>query len=362
MQEIKQQLEELKEAIAKGKAKIDISSLQKRAEELKKESLKPDFWDNPEDASKVNQEISQLTEEIENWESIEDDLNDLMTLTEEIKAEEDPEGVDELRELTEKLSKRWHTLKLSTFLSGKYDKYSAILSIHAGTGGTDSQDFAEMLLRMYLRHAEKKGYKAAVLEKSAGDDAGIKSATVIVTGYLAYGYLKNESGVHRLIRLSPFNVKHTRETSFALVQVLPDIPETDREEIKKEDLKIETFRSSSAGGQSVNTTDSAVRITHIPTGIVVSCQNERSQLQNKEHAMKVLYGRLEDVREKEEAENINSIKGEKVEMSWGNQIRTYTLHPYTLVKDHRTNYEEKDVNKVLDGELDGFIESLLESE
>ena len=359
MYEIKQKLDELIENITNGKLKVDIDSLNSRIEELGKETVKSDFWDNPDEASKINQELSRLSKEVTDWGEIESDVNDLLEITKTIDAEKDPEGVTELRELTDKLEKKWQKLKLSTFLTGKYDKFNAILTIHAGTGGTDAQDFAEMLLRMYLRHAEKKDYEAKVIEKSVAEEAGIKSVTILISGYLSYGYLKNESGVHRLIRLSPFNVKHTRETSFVLVQVMPDIPETEREEIKKDDLKIETFRASTAGGQSVNTTDSAVRITHIPTKLVVSCQNERSQLQNKEHAMKVLYGKLEDLREKEEVENINALKGEKVEMSWGNQIRTYTLHPYTLVKDHRSNYEEKDVHNVLDGDLDGFIESMI---
>jgi peptide chain release factor 2 len=250
-------------------------------------------------------------------------------------------------------------VKTLLFLNGHYDQNNAILSLHAGTGGKDAQDFTEMLMRMYLRFTENQEWKTTILDQRDGEEVGLKSATILVEGHLAYGLLKSEHGVHRLVRLSPFNAGNTRETSFALVEVLPEIDSSSEVDLKDDELKIDVFRSSGAGGQSVNTTDSAVRITHIPTGITVSCQNERSQLQNKQTALKILTGKLVEIKEREHLESVSDIKGAHKEIAWGNQIRSYVLQPYTMVKDHRTNVETSQVDKVLDGDLMEFIEGYL---
>lgn len=359
MHEIKAQLEELKEFIYHGLEKIDLESKRTELERLNAEMSAPDFWDDSIHAGEVSQKASSVTKIIESWEGAKNEIDELLGLLPEISPEKDPKAADEFKDMVVALQKRWRTLEISTFLNGKYDEKNVILSIHAGTGGTDAQDFGEMLLRMYLRYAERMGFKAEVLDRSDGDEAGIKSVTVAIDGEFAYGYLKGEDGVHRLVRLSPFNSKNTRETSFVLVEVLPEIHFSDDIKINDDDLKIDVFRAGGKGGQSVNTTDSAVRITHIPTGTVVQCQNERSQLQNKEFAMKVLHARLMDLMEKQQAKELGDIKGGKTEIAWGNQIRSYVLHPYKMVKDHRTDYEESNPDKVLDGELDGFIEAEL---
>jgi peptide chain release factor 2 len=359
MHEIKAKLKEISELIEQGLAKVDLPGKRAKMEKLNAEMTQEGFWDNTEKAQEISQKASHLKELIETWEGIKGESDELLGLLPEVHPEKDPKAGEEFVEMVEALGLRWRKLEISTFLNGKYDSNNAILSIHAGTGGTDAQDFAEMLMRMYLRYAERMGFKTEIVEKSVGDEAGIKSCTVFLKGQFAYGYLKGEAGVHRLVRLSPFNSGNTRETSFALLEVLPEIEQSAEVKIADDDLKIDVFRASGCGGQSVNTTDSAVRITHLPTGVVVSCQNERSQLQNKEQAMKVLHGKLADLMEKEQAEEISQLRGEKMEMSWGNQIRSYVLHPYKMVKDHRTKYEEKNPEAVFDGELDGFIEAEL---
>ncbi|MBD3360185.1 peptide chain release factor 2, partial [Candidatus Peregrinibacteria bacterium] len=342
MHEIKTELEETCGFVKEGLKKIDLPEKKKKLEALNDEMQKPDFWDDKERATKISQKASNLTKLIDRWEKISADCEELTELLPEIHPEKDPKSAEEFKGMVEKLKRDWRKLEILTFLSGKYDENNAILTIHAGTGGTDAADFAEMLLRMYLRYAEKMDFNTSILEISSADEAGIKSCTFEVIGQYAYGYLKGEAGVHRLVRQSPFNVKHTRETSFVLVEVIPEIEQAGEVEINPEDLRIDVFRASGHGGQSVNTTDSAVRITHIPTGIVVSCQNERSQLQNKEQAMKILYARLADLMEKQKAEEISELRGEAREIAWGNQIRSYVLHPYKMVKDHRTGYEESD--------------------
>lgn len=362
MHEIKAQLEELDKFIKEGLKKVDLDGKKEEVSALNSEMAGAGFWDDKDKATEVSQRASNLTKLIETWEGIVSEADELMGLLPEIHPEKDPKGAEEFKGMVEALADRWRVLEISTFLSGKYDENNAIITIHSGTGGTDAADFAEMLLRMYLRYAERMEFETEILEKSVAEEAGIKSCTFMIRGQFAYGYLKGEAGVHRLVRLSPFNTKHTRETSFALVEVLPEVHFAEDVAIAPEDLRIDVFRAGGHGGQSVNTTDSAVRITHIPTGIVVSCQNERSQLQNKEQAMKVLHARLADLMEKQQAKEISDLRGETQDIAWGSQIRSYVLHPYKMVKDHRTDYEESDPDRVFDGEIEGFIEAELKKE
>ncbi|MFH1284755.1 MAG: peptide chain release factor 2 [Candidatus Peregrinibacteria bacterium] len=359
MHEIKAELEEVCGFVKEGYKKMDLAGKKKELEALNAETAGKNFWNDAEHAKEVSQKASNLTKLIEVWEKINSDCDELTGLLPEIHAEEDPAGAEEFVGMVEKLKADWRKLEISTYLSGKYDENDVIMTIHAGTGGTDAQDFAEMLMRMYLRYAERMGFKSAVAEISSGDEAGVKSCTFEIKGQFAYGYLKGEVGVHRLVRLSPFNSKHTRETSFVLVEVIPEIQHSEKININPDDLRIDVFRSSGHGGQSVNTTDSAVRITHIPTGIVVACQNERSQLQNKEQAMKILHAKLNDLMERQHAEEISEIRGEAQDIAWGSQIRSDVLHPNKMVKEHRSGYEESNPDAVLDGELDGFIEAEL---
>ena len=305
------------------------------------------------------QELEGLRGEMKNLSELETEIDSLAEMIE--LAGNDEKIEKEIEKQAEKIEKNIEDIEFETLFRGEYDQSNAILSIHSGTGGTDAQDWAEMLLKMYLRFAERKNWKAKIISESRGQEAGIKSATIEVIGKLAYGYLRAEAGVHRLVRLSPFNAKNLRQTSFALVEVLPEIDKIKEVEIDPGELRIDTFRSGGAGGQSVNKTDSAVRITHIPTGIVAASQNERSQLQNKEQSMKILKAKLHqrylENKEKEKKE----IKGEHTEVQWGSQIRSYVLHPYKLVKDHRTKFESKNPEEVLDGNVEEFIETYLKS-
>ncbi|SHE62021.1 bacterial peptide chain release factor 2 (bRF-2) [Caldanaerobius fijiensis DSM 17918] len=331
-------------------------------EELKKmeESMAdPDFWSDIEKASKVNQKIKVLKDKLDQYDSIRSRYDDLTVLLELAYEEGDESLEPEIQSEYQKLQKDVADMKIKLMLNGRYDANNAIMSFHAGAGGTEAQDWAQMLIRMYTRWAERRGFEVDILDYLEGDEAGVKNATLMVKGDYAYGYLKAEKGVHRLVRISPFDAAGRRHTSFALVEVLPEITEDIDVEINPADLKIDTYRSSGAGGQHVNKTESAVRITHIPTGIVVQCQNERSQLQNRETAMKMLKARLLELKEREREEEISGIKGEHVDMGWGNQIRSYVFHPYSMVKDHRTGYEVGNVQAVMDGEIDDFINEYL---
>lgn len=320
----------------------------------------PDFWNNGEHSQKLVRAKSSMEKTLSEYEELcklYDNVKESMELAELMEAE----GED-IRELEDSLEGDFHifedkfeTIKLKTLLNEKYDKGDCILSIHAGTGGVDAMDWASMLFRMYIRWCEKKSYKTTVLDYQDDTEAGIKSATILVEGEYAYGYLKNEKGVHRLVRISPFNAQGKRQTSFAMVEVVPDIDDDVNIEIDSDDLRIDTYRSSGAGGQHVNKTNSAIRITHIPTGIVVTCQDERSQIQNKEMAMRILKAKLRDKAEAEHKENIKELKGDLGMNTWGSQIRSYVFQPYTMVKDHRTDGEVSNVQGVMDGDIDYFI-------
>ena len=319
------------------------------------------FWNDTRKAKGVMQKLDSLKEVVNIWEDIENRINDLDEITKFIDEKKDQDILKEAEERLKKLEKDFIEHEFQALMNKKYDEASAIVAIHSGAGGVDAQDWSEMLLRMYLRYAEDHKYKTEIIHISKGEEAGIKSVTFIITGSFAYGHLKTEAGVHRLVRLSPFNSDNLRQTSFALVEVLPEITSDDEVKIKDDDLKIDTFRSSGAGGQSVNKTDSAVRITHLPTKTVVACQNERSQAQNKEQAMKVLKSKLYKLQEEKEEAEKKKLRGNYASAEWGNQIRSYVLHPYKLVKDHRTGFETADAEKVLEGEIDRFIEARLKN-
>lgn len=334
---------------------FDLPKRIQELETLEEQSAQPGLWDDPERARKLLQRLSTLQEEVSYWTKLRQEVKD----AQELEALGDEEFAPDLEREAERLEAKLDRAEFRLMLSGPYDRGDAILAIHAGAGGTDSQDWASMLLRMFLRWAEQREYKTEILDSMEGEGAGLKSATVAISGRYAYGYLRSERGVHRLVRLSPFDAAHRRHTSFALVEVWPDIEEDVEVEIDPGDLQIDTFRASSAGGQHMQKNETAVRITHIPTGIVVACQNERSQTQNRETALRILKARLVQLKEEERREQIDYLKGEHIEAGWGNQIRSYVLHPYQMVKDHRTDHETGNVQGVLDGNLDPFMESYL---
>ncbi len=335
---------------------FDLAGKEQRLAELERQLQAPDFWDDPQRAREVMRERARLQEEVQAWNQWLQRWRDAYELAEL----DDPDLRAELEAEVEALARELRRRELQAMLSGPYDRHNALLSIHAGAGGTEAHDWVEMLLRMYLRWAERRGYETEILDQLPGEEAGIKSVTVAVNGPWAYGYLKAEKGVHRLVRLSPFDAAHRRHTSFALVEVLPQVEDDTEVEINPKDLKIETFRASSAGGQNVQKNATAVRITHLPTGIVVSCQNERSLTQNKNTALRVLKARLLERKRQEQAQQMAQLKGEYQKAEWGSQIRSYVLHPYQMVKDHRTGYEVGNAQAVLDGDLDGFIEAYLQ--
>ena len=338
---------------------FDIAGKKKQVEELEEQTKANEFWTDMEKSAKVLQEIKTLKDKIDGIEktkSLIDDTNVLIELGNEAN---DESVIPEIKQNVKTISKNIDKMEIENLLSGKHDKDNAIITIHPGAGGTESQDWAEMLYRMYSMWCEKNGYKLEELDYLEGDGAGIKSVTFSVTGSNAYGYLKSESGVHRLVRISPFDSAGRRHTSFAAVEVIPEVADDVNVEINPEDLKIDTYRSSGAGGQHINKTESAIRITHIPTNIVVSCQTQRSQIQNRDKAMKMLMSKLLELKEKENKERIEDLKGVQREIAWGSQIRSYVFCPYTLVKDHRTNYETGNVEAVMNGEINGFIDEYL---
>ena len=340
---------------------FDSDVLENNLKELEKKTLEPEFWDDTKASGSILKEINSIKSKLDIYKKILAEWNDLNDLNSILLEEENPSEDDakEVVKNTDKLEKEIEKLEINTLLSGKYDINNAILTIHPGAGGTEAMDWAEMLYRMYTRWAQDNGYSVEELDYLEGEEAGLKSVTFLISGEYAYGNLKGEMGVHRLVRISPFDAGGRRHTSFASLEVIPEINDTEDVQINPEDIKMDVFRASGAGGQHINKTSSAVRLTHIPTGIVVSCQTQRSQFQNKDTAMKMLLSKLINIKEKENRETINDLKGVQMDIAWGSQIRSYVFCPYTMVKDHRTGYEVGNVQGVMDGDLNGFIEAYL---
>jgi peptide chain release factor 2 len=361
MSALNKQLVDLKSRANTAREALDIETMKKRIAMLDAEMQLPDFWSDQENARTVSQEAADLKEEVGNWDGIASEIDELISVLELAESENDTSMIEELAKQSADLTARFEKLEFTMLFSGKYDANNAILSLHAGAGGTDAQDWTEMLFRMYARFAEKKGWKMEVINESRGEEAGIKHVTFGLAGRSVYGHMRGEAGVHRIVRISPFDAEKMRHTAFALLEVVPELDKVSEKEfdINMDDVRIDTFMSSGKGGQSVNTTYSAVRVTHTPTSTVVSCQNERSQLQNKETALRVLKSKLFQRMLEERAEKLDELKGGHKSPEWGNQIRSYVLHPYKMVKDHRSNYEVQDVERVLNGDLDDFVEENL---
>lgn len=338
---------------------FDLAGKQAEIDRLEQKTAEPGFWDDPQQAQQLHQELTQLKSSIEPVSTLESKVEDLKILVELVEDEDNAEDIREIENELQSLKKQCAQLELAMLLGGEHDKSSAIIEINAGAGGTESCDWVDMLMRMYLRWAERRGYRTEIVDMVPGDMAGSKKVTFFVEGKNAYGYAKAERGVHRLVRISPFDSNKRRHTSFASVDVIPEVEETDAVQINADDIRIDTYRASSAGGQHVNKTDSAVRITHIPTGIVVSCQNERSQHRNRDVAMKVLQSRLLEMQQAEDETRMAELRGDLRAIQWGNQIRSYVFQPYTMVKDHRTNHEVGDIVRVMDGDIDDFIHAYL---
>ena len=336
-----------------------MPALKNELEALENQATAPDFWDDMENSGKVLRKTKALKEKISSYESLCTEREDLLLLIDMANEENDAEMAEEIISGCKNLTENYEKMRLDTLLTGPYDKNNAILSLHAGAGGTEAQDWVQMLMRMYLRWAERRGFETKILDILDGDDAGVKSVTMLISGTNVYGYAKTEKGVHRLVRISPFDASGRRHTSFASLDVMPEFDDDIEITIRTEDLKVDTYRSSGAGGQHVNKTESAVRITHIPTGIVVACQTERSQIQNRETCMKMLKSKLLEIAEREKMDKIEDIKGNMKDIAWGSQIRSYVFHPYTMVKDHRTDFEMGNVGAVMDGEIDGYINEYL---
>lgn len=359
LDEIKYRLTPYEKELDEIKDALDLQNKEERIIELERTMEAPGFWDDMDKAQKYMKELKNLKDSIETYNNLKSLYDDILVLIEMGEESEDAEIAEDAKISMDEFASKVDEVKIKTLLSGEYDKYNAILKLNAGAGGTESCDWTSMLYRMYTRWAESKGFTTQVLDFLEGEEAGIKSITVQINGENAYGYLKSERGVHRLVRISPFNAAGKRQTSFASCDVMPDIEEDLDVEINDDDIRIDTYRSSGAGGQHINKTSSAIRITHLPTGIVVQCQNERSQLQNKDKAMKMLKAKLYLLKQQEEQEKKLGIRGEIKEIGWGSQIRSYVMQPYTMVKDHRTNEETGNVSSVLDGNIDQFINAYL---
>lgn len=357
--DIKQNLLGLSQKLEELVRAADLDTLQEQISQLEQESAQDGFWNDTQNSQKVLQQLSALKQKRDGVKALQGRHEDALTLIDMAEELGDVSFVSEVDQAYKSLEVDLTAALMQTLLSGEYDRQAAIVTLHAGAGGTEAQDWVEMLYRMYMHWAEGHKYKFNLLDMLDGDDAGIKSVSFEVAGVNAYGYLKGEAGVHRLVRVSPFDSSGRRHTSFASLEIMPEIDESIKIDIKDEDLRIDTYRSSGAGGQKVNKTSSAIRITHLPTNIVVCCQNERSQHQNKDMAMKMLKSKLLEIKEREHLEKIDDIKGEQMQIAWGSQIRSYVFMPYTLVKDHRTSFEMGNINAVMDGELDGFINAYL---
>lgn len=360
-EEVKQALTDLEPELRDLADALGLEKTKEEIEKLEQQAAAPGFWDDLENTQKVLQRTSALKSKVEKYTRLQGQFDDAMALAEMGDEAEDLSVLPEAQEELEKFKESLEALRLTTLLTGEYDSKNAILTFHAGAGGTEAQDWAEMLYRMYNRWGERHGFQVKTLDFLDGEEAGLKSATVLVEGENAYGFLKSEAGVHRLVRVSPFDASGRRHTSFASLEVMPEIDDTIEVEIDPADIKMDVYRASGAGGQKVNKTSSAVRLTHIPTGIVVACQVERSQYQNRDVAMRMLKSKLIEIKEREHLEKISDIKGEQKEIAWGSQIRSYVFMPYTLVKDHRTGYETGNINAVMDGDLDGFINAYLKA-
>ena len=360
-EELRLKLEGMLPGIEDLAGSIGLTQLRREAEELDAQAAAPGFWDNMEFAQKMTQKAAAVKGKIEAYEKLQNDYQDTLTLIELADEAEDPDLLDECKEGVANVERSMESQRLATLLSGEYDSKDVILNFQSGTGGTEAQDWTEMLYRLYTRWAERHGYKYNILDYQDGDEAGIKSASIEIIGENAYGYLKSENGVHRLVRISPFDSSGRRQTSFAALEVIPQLDNDTEVEIRPEDIKMDVFRSSGAGGQHINKTSSAVRLTHIPTGIVVACQNERSQFQNRDKCMQMLKSKLVQIKEKEHLDKLNDIKGNQAQIAWGSQIRSYVFMPYTLAKDTRTGFESGNIQAVMDGEIDGFINAYLQA-
>jgi len=359
LEEAKYRLENFRANVAELASALRIDDLRAKLSELEEKTSDAEFWNDQENSGKILKEVKRLKDKITEYEDLETKLEDTITLAELAIEEGDESLIDEVESAVREIEEEEKRQRIEILLSGEYDQNNAIISFHPGAGGTEAQDWAQMLYRMYTRWGERHGYNVKLLDWLDGEEAGLKSATIMIEGTNAYGYLKGENGVHRLVRVSPFDSSGRRHTSFASVEVMPEFEDDNTIEIRDEDLEITAHRSSGAGGQHVNKTDSAIRITHLPTGIVVGCQTERSQLQNKETAMKMLKSKLMEIKQREKLEKIDDIKGIKTNIEWGAQIRSYVFMPYTLAKDTRTSYEDGNIQAVMDGEIDGFINAYL---
>ena len=360
-EEVKQALVDLEPELRELADALGLEKTKEEIEKLEQQAAAPGFWDDLENTQKVLQRTSPQKAKVENYNKLCGHYDDAMALAEMGDEAEDLSVLPEAQEELENFKSQLEAMRLTTLLTGEYDSKNAILTFHAGAGGTEAQDWAEMLYRMYNRWGERHGFQVKTLDYLDGEEAGLKSASVLIEGENAYGFLKSEAGVHRLVRVSPFDSSGRRHTSFSSLEVMPEIDDTIEVEIDPADIKMDVYRASGAGGQKVNKTSSAVRLTHIPTGIVVACQVERSQYQNRDVAMRMLKSKLIEIKEREHLEKISDIKGEQKEIAWGSQIRSYVFMPYTLVKDHRTGYESGNINAVMDGDLDGFINAYLKA-